>query len=89
MRSLFLVVLASTALAQSRATFIHTSPVDAPLSQSLTIEGSLVGGTFAKVEARVRNGGTGEFEDFPLELQYGDLYRGTIPASRMVPPGVE
>jgi outer membrane receptor protein involved in Fe transport len=88
-RSLFLVVLASTALAQSRATFIHTSPVEAPLSQPLTIEGSLVGGTFSKVVARVRNGGTGEFEDYPLELQYGDLYRGTIPASRMVPPGVE
>ena len=29
------------------------------------------------------------YEDFPLELQYGDLYRGTLPASRMVSPGIE
>jgi len=87
-RSIFLVVLASTAFAQSRATFLHTAPSEAPLSQPLVLEGSVVGGSFSKVIARVRTAG-GEFEDYPLELQYGDLYRGTIPASRMVPPGIE
>ncbi len=82
------MVLASTAFAQSRATFVHTSPTEAPLSQSLVIEGSLAGGTFSKVYVRVRSAG-GDYEDYQLELQYGDLYRGSIPAARMVPPGIE
>lgn len=82
-------MLASTvAFADGRATFAHTPPAEAPLSQSFTIEGSLIGGTFVKLFARVRGGGE-DYEDYTLELQYGDLYRGTIPGSRMVPPGIE
>ena len=44
-----------------------------------------MGANYKQVIARVR--GPGEaYEDFPLELQYGDLWRGTLPASRMVAP---
>lgn len=83
-----MVLASSVAFADGRATFAHTPPADAPLSQAFTIEGSLIGGTFAKVLARVRGGGD-DYEDYTLELQYGDLYRGTVPGSRMVPPGIE
>lgn len=79
---------ALVASAQNRAQFVHTPPAEAPLSQSLTFEGSLVGGSFSKLVLRVRGGGD-DYEDYTLELQYGDLYRGTVPASRMVPPGIE
>ncbi|MFT3708356.1 MAG: TonB-dependent receptor [Archangium sp.] len=85
---LLIVALSASAFAQARASFVHTPPADAPVSQSLTIEGSLVGGTFSKLVMRVRGGGD-DYEDYSLELQYGDLYRVTIPASRMVPPGIE
>lgn len=85
---LTLAVLSVTAAAQPRGSFVHEAPAEAPLSKPYVIEGSLVSGNFARVLARVR--GPGEsYEDFPLELQYGDLYRGTLPASRMVPPGIE
>jgi outer membrane receptor protein involved in Fe transport len=85
---LLIAVLSASAFAQARASFVHTPPAEAPISQSLTIEGSLVGGTFSKLVMRVRGGGD-DYEDYSLELQYGDLYRVTIPASRMVPPGIE
>ncbi|MFO0599356.1 MAG: TonB-dependent receptor [Myxococcaceae bacterium] len=71
-----------------RSSFVHTPPAEAPLSQSFVIEGSLAGASFSRLVARVRGGGD-EYEDYELELQYGDLYRGTIPGSRMVPPGIE
>lgn len=85
---LSLAVLSATAAAEPRATFLHESPTEAPVSKPLVLEGTLAGGSFSKVICRVR--GPGEpYEDFPFELQYGDLYRGTLPASRMVPPGIE
>lgn len=89
MRSLLLVFLASTALAQSQGSFVHTAPTEAKQGQPLLIEGSLVSGDYSKLFLRVRTGGTGDFEDVPLELQYGDLYRGSVPSSMMVPPGIE
>src|SRR5437868_2618141 len=86
--SLSLVVLSTTAWADQRGSFLHDSPSEAPANKPLTLEGSVAGGAFKQVIARVR--GPGEsYEDFPLELQYGDLWRGTLPASRMVPPGIE
>lgn len=82
-----LLLLSATAWAE-KASFIHDPPTEAELSKPLSLEGTLAGGNFSKVIARVR--GPGEsYEDYPLELQYGDLWRGTLPASRMVPPGIE
>lgn len=85
---LSLAVLSATVAAEPRATFLHDAPTEAPLSKPFVLEGTLAGASFSKVIARVR--GPGEpYEDHVLELQYGDLYRGTLPASRMVPPGIE
>lgn len=86
--SLSLVVLSATAWGEQKASFLHDAPAEAAVSKAFALEGTLAGGSFSKVIARVR--GPGEpYEDFPLELQYGDLWRGTLPASRMVPPGIE
>lgn len=93
MRSFFLVglsvaVLASSAAAQSRLNFLHTAPAEATPGEPLTLEGSLVGGDATKLIVKVR--GPGEaWEEYVLELQYGDLFRGALPASRMLPPGIE
>jgi outer membrane receptor protein involved in Fe transport len=85
---LLIAVLSLAAAAQPRTSFLHDPPAEAPLGKPFVVEGSLVGGNFARVILRVR--GPGEpFQDVPLELQYGDLYRVTLPASRMVPPGIE
>lgn len=85
---LTLAVVATPARAQPRLTFVHTAPTDGSPGEPLTLDGSLLGGDAAKVVARVR--GPGEpWEDYSLELQYGDLYRGALPASRMVPPAIE
>lgn len=82
------MVLASTAFAE-QAAFVHTAPTEAKAGQPLVIEGSLVNGSFSKLVLRVRTGATGDFEDVPLELQYGDLYRASVPSSMLVPPGIE
>ncbi len=55
----------------------------------LQVDGSLSGSsTYDKLVLRYRGPGE-EFVDVKMELQYGDLYRGTIPAARMRPPGIE
>lgn len=86
--SLGLAVVASVALAQAKASFLHSAPPDAPLGQALLIEGNLSGNGVSRLFVRVR-GPHEPWEEYPLELQYGDLYRGSVPAGRMVPPGVE
>lgn len=83
-----LALLAGTAVADSRASFLYTPPVEAPMGAPFKIEGNLSGGSFTRVVAKVRGPGE-DYEEFDLELQYGDLYRCTLPASRMVPPGIE
>lgn len=83
-----LALVAGASAADSRVTFLYTPPVEAPMGAPFKIEGNLAGGSFAHVVAKVR--GPGEpWEDYELSLQYGDLYRATLPASRMVPPGIE
>ncbi|GMU61483.1 MAG: hypothetical protein AMXMBFR34_32460 [Myxococcaceae bacterium] len=83
-----LALVARSSAADSRATFLYTPPVEAPMGQPFKVEGSLSGGPFAKLVVKVRGPGE-DYEDHELALQYGDLYRVTLPASRMVPPGIE
>jgi outer membrane receptor protein involved in Fe transport len=83
-----LAVVASVAVAQGKSSFLHSAPTEAPLGLALTIEGNLSGDGVARLFVRVR-GPHEPWEEYPLELQYGDLYRGSIPAGRMVPPGIE
>ncbi|MGV3623146.1 MAG: TonB-dependent receptor domain-containing protein [Archangium sp.] len=90
MRLLFAVglTLAVVAGAQSRLSFLHTPPTEATPGEPLSLDGSLAGGDASKVIVHVR--GPGEpWEEYSLELQYGDLYRGALPASRLLPPGIE
>ncbi len=86
-------VLPATALAQGatdeRPVLLHTSRAQAPAGAPLEIEGSLIGSKrVAKVVIRYR-GPVDDYLEAPMELQYGDLYRGTIPSEKLVPPGVE
>lgn len=85
---LFLTLAAASAVAQSKGAFQHEPPSEWPLSKPFTVEGTLSGPSMSKVILRVRGAGE-SYEDVPLELQYGDLYRATLPGSRMVPPGIE
>ncbi len=82
-------LIALIAGAQSRVPiFIHTSPIEAAPGQSLNIEGEVSGSELKRVVVHARAPG-GSWEEFELELQYGDLYRGEIPGELVQPPGVE
>jgi hypothetical protein len=84
-----LLACALPALAEQRASMLHTPPMDAALKKPLTIEAELVNGdAIQKVFIRYR-GPAEEWAEAPMELKYGDLYRGEIPAAKMVPPGIE
>lgn len=87
--ALLLGLLAVTAAAEPKTVLQHTAPREWKPNEPLQIEGSLAG-TFSFEKLIVKHRGPGEeYVDLKMELQYGDLYRGTIPASRMRPPGVE
>lgn len=82
-------LLAAAVWAQPKPTLLHTPTQQAKANEALRIEGSLLGGS--KIDRLVIHfRGPGEkWADAPMELQYGDLFRGYIPADRMVAPGVE
>ncbi|MFE8599643.1 TonB-dependent receptor domain-containing protein [Archangium violaceum] len=76
-------------LAQEQATLLHNAPEQAAPGVALVIDGVLTG-TQRIMRMVIRYRGPGEpYAEAPLELQYGDLYRGSIPASSLTPPGVE
>jgi outer membrane receptor for ferrienterochelin and colicin len=84
-----LVLLPGLALGAARSTFSHQPPDEARAGEAFVIEGNLGGSSvFRRLVAKVRGAGQ-DYEDFALALQYGDLYRATLPASRMVSPGIE
>ncbi|MDY7228318.1 TonB-dependent receptor domain-containing protein [Hyalangium rubrum] len=92
-RSTLLVLVLLVALpapAEEQAVLLHTAPSRAEADQPLKLEGTLVDDANRMSELVIRYRGPGEqYTDTPLERQYGDLYRGAIPAEHMVPPGVE
>ncbi|HYO73641.1 MAG TPA: hypothetical protein VEU33_47015 [Archangium sp.] len=76
-------------LAQEQATLLHNAPEQAAPGVALVVDGVLTG-TQRIMRLVIRYRGPGEpYTETPLELQYGDLYRGTIPAASLTPPGVE
>lgn len=79
-----LAVAPSTALADS--SFLHSPPAEAVAGVALKIEGSLLSGSFTKLVVRYRAGAI--WDESELELQYGDLYRGIIPAGQVTAPQV-
>jgi len=87
--AVLLSLAALAAVAQPKAALLHSAPREWKPNEVLLIDGSLAGtSTFAKLVVRYRGPGE-EYVDLQMELQYGDLYRGTIPATRMRPPGIE
>jgi outer membrane receptor protein involved in Fe transport len=75
--------------AQEQASLRHTALAQAEPGAVLVIDGVLTG-TLRIQRVVVRYRGPGEpYAEVPMELQYGDLYRGVIPAANVVPPGVE
>ena len=84
------VLAASTGRAEEQAVLLHSAPAKAEANKALRLEGTLVDDARRISELIVRYRGPGEpYAEMSLERQYGDLYRGTIPAEHMVPPGVE
>ncbi len=81
------MLLAGVASAQPRVSFIHNPPAQGRPGEPLTLEGEVSGGELTALSVYVR-GPSEDWERFELELQYGDYWRGTLPASRMVPPWV-
>ncbi|WP_309890338.1 TonB-dependent receptor domain-containing protein [Archangium sp.] len=87
---LALVLLAALPVhAQEQASLLHTAPAQAEPGATLVVDGVL-SGTQRIQRVVVRFRGPGEpYSEAPMELQYGDLYRGVIPSANVVPPGVE
>jgi outer membrane receptor for ferrienterochelin and colicins len=88
---LTVVLLAAfPARSEETATLLHSAASRAEAGEPLKLEGTLVDDGRRLSELVIRYRGPGEpYADTPLERQYGDLYRGAIPAEHMVPPGVE
>jgi len=87
---LLVLLVAVPAIAEEQAVLLHSAPARAEANQPLKLEGTLVDDGRRLSELVIRYRGPGEpYAEVPLERQYGDLYRGRIPAEHMVPPGVE
>ncbi len=87
--STWLLLWGAPAFAAPNPSLIHDPPERAQAGQSLTIEGTLVNGAgIDKVVIRYR-GPAQPFVEARMDLQYGDLYRGQIPALKMRRPGIE
>ncbi len=84
-----LLLVGGAAWAGKRPALLHTAATQASPGKPLEVEGALVGGSrLSKVEILFRGPGD-DYQSAVMELQYGDLYRGFIPAENMTPPGVE
>lgn len=83
------ILAAGAARADDRPTLLHTAPTQADPDTPLQVEGTLVGvNLVTRVFIRFRGPGE-EYGEADMELQYGDLYRGSIPAQKLTAPGVE
>src|SRR5438552_10262852 len=83
------MLAAAAALADGKPGLLHTPAQTAKANEAHPIEGSLVNAqTIDKVIIKYRGPGE-DYSDARMELQYGDLFRGSIPAAQMAPPGVE
>jgi outer membrane receptor protein involved in Fe transport len=84
------LLAAFPAFAQEQASsLLHNAPSQADPGVPLVLDGVLTG-TQRILRILIRFRGPGEpYTETPMELQYGDLFRGVIPAAQMVPPGVE
>ncbi|MET0404166.1 MAG: TonB-dependent receptor plug domain-containing protein, partial [Cystobacter sp.] len=91
-RSILLALVLLVALpvhSQELSSLLHNAPDEAESAQAFVVDGVLTG-TQRILRVVLRYRGPGEpYSESPMELQYGDLYRGTIPGVHMAAPGVE
>ncbi|MFY0577697.1 hypothetical protein ACN28S_28330 [Cystobacter fuscus] len=91
-RSILLALVLLVALpvhSQEKSTLLHNPPDQAEAGQALVVDGVLTG-TQRILRMVLRYRGSGEpYTEAPMELQYGDLYRGVIPGTHLAAPGVE
>jgi len=84
-----LVLFVAVPVRAEEPSLLHSAPARAIAGLPLKLDGTLVDGARI-LEMYVRYRGPGEpYARVQMERQYGDLYRGIIPAEHMVPPGVE
>lgn len=86
---MFFAATLLVSLAAAAGPFSHRAPTKLPAGEVFVLEGILDDAeSYEGLVLRVRPLG-GEYQDFRLALEYGDLYRGQIPAERVVPPAIE
>lgn len=84
------MVLAAAPAAAARLELLHSPSGEPKAGEAWRVDGSLAGDTREVDRVVLKFRGPGEdFTEARMELQYGDLYRGQIPAAKMRPPGVE
>ncbi|MBL8921839.1 MAG: TonB-dependent receptor [Myxococcaceae bacterium] len=89
LRALLILAPCLALAGEPKVGFLHSPPVELRANTPFAVEGSLTGeGSLSTVSLKLRAPGKA-YESIALELQYGDLYRGTIPAERVVPPAIE
>jgi len=77
------------AFGQSQSSLVHTPPESHRAGQRLELEGTLLsGGGMDRLTIRYRSPG-GEWSSAPMELAFGDLFRGDIPSSALTGAAVE
>src|SRR5687768_6794262 len=87
---LTLVAVPASAQDESRPVLFHTPAKQAAVAEPLTIEGLLIDGQkIEKVFLRFRHNGSSDFRTVEMEVQYGDIYRGVIPAKAVRIPWLE
>ena len=76
------LALSPVARAEGRPLLLHNPRSEVASGKPLVVDGTLVDADQVdKLTLRFRTGG-GDWHSLPMELQYGDLYRGTIPGPR-------
>lgn len=79
----------NSVLAEAPLRLHHTAPLVARPGEPLEVEGALPNhAQLARVVLRYRGPGD-PWTELQMHLQYGELFRAYIPATQMIPPGVE
>lgn len=85
----FLGVLTLGAAARAeRPELLHSPRAEIQAGHPLVIDGTLIGTAVDRLTLHYRAPG-GTWRETPMELQYGDLFRATVPGDQVVPPRVE
>ena len=67
---------------------LHSPRREIQAGHPLVVDGTLLGTSVDRLTLHYRSPG-GSWRDVQMELQYGDLYRATVPGAQVTPPEVE